>query len=214
MSKITLEPNSSGAGTFSIVSPSSNSNRSLVLPDADGDLLTLQAGIPTSSLTGTIERLSLPSGSVVKQTFDEDNTREVLSSTPSYLLWSIPFTKLLSSNESDILVYALMPGYGSRSFSMGLYAHVNGSTSQATDGSAYRGIDHTSGAGNRSVSMFITVNGKRLTGLGTGSHNLEFGWNVRNNNDARPFTTWNPNSTDDGRDHQTGSTCTIMEVRK
>lgn len=214
MSKITLEPNASGTGTFSIVSPNSNLNRSLVLPDADGDLLTLQAGIPTSSLTGTIERLSLPSGSVVKQTFAEDNTREVLPSTSSYLMWSIPFTKLLSSNESDILVYALMPGHDSESFAMGLYAHIDGSTSKATDSSAYRGIDHTSGAGNNSVSMFITVNGKRFTGLGTGSHNLEFGWDVRNNNNARPFVSWNMNSTDDGRDHQTGSTCTIMEVRK
>ena len=39
MSKITLEPNSSGAGTFSIVSPDSNINRTLALPDDSGELL-------------------------------------------------------------------------------------------------------------------------------------------------------------------------------
>ena len=38
MSKISLEPNASGAGTFSIVSPGSNTNRTLNLPDASGTL--------------------------------------------------------------------------------------------------------------------------------------------------------------------------------
>jgi len=41
MSKITLEPNSSGAGTFSIVSPDSNTNRTLTLPDASGTVATV-----------------------------------------------------------------------------------------------------------------------------------------------------------------------------
>ena len=39
MSKIALEPNDSGAGTFSIVSPDSNINRTLNLPDESGTLL-------------------------------------------------------------------------------------------------------------------------------------------------------------------------------
>ena len=43
MSKITLEPNDSGAGTFSIVSPDSNINRTLNLPDASGTLLNTDA---------------------------------------------------------------------------------------------------------------------------------------------------------------------------
>lgn len=38
MSKIALEPNASGTGTFSIASPNSNSNRTLTLPDASGTL--------------------------------------------------------------------------------------------------------------------------------------------------------------------------------
>ena len=42
MSKITLEPNSSGAGTFSIVSPDSNTNRTLNLPDASGTVATIE----------------------------------------------------------------------------------------------------------------------------------------------------------------------------
>ena len=48
MSKISLEPNDSGAGTFSIVSPDSNTNRTLTLPDASGTLAR------TESLVGQV----------------------------------------------------------------------------------------------------------------------------------------------------------------
>lgn len=40
MSKISLTPNASGTGTFTLASPDSNTNRTLTLPDADGALLT------------------------------------------------------------------------------------------------------------------------------------------------------------------------------
>ena len=36
MSKISLEPNDSGAGTFTLAAPNSNTNRTLTLPDASG----------------------------------------------------------------------------------------------------------------------------------------------------------------------------------
>jgi phage-related tail fiber protein len=39
MSKIALSPNASGTGTFSIASPNSNSNRTLTLPDASGEVV-------------------------------------------------------------------------------------------------------------------------------------------------------------------------------
>jgi len=40
MSKITLEPNNSGTGTFTIAAPNSNTNRTLTLPDEAGTALT------------------------------------------------------------------------------------------------------------------------------------------------------------------------------
>ena len=54
MSKITLEPNSSGAGTFSIVSPDSNTNRTLNLPDESGTIFSDGTGVPGSALSGNI----------------------------------------------------------------------------------------------------------------------------------------------------------------
>ena len=49
MSKITLSPNASGTGTFTIASPNSNSDRTLTLPDATGTILTTAtAGVPVN----------------------------------------------------------------------------------------------------------------------------------------------------------------------
>ena len=53
MSKITLEPNDSGAGTFSIVSPDSNINRTLTLPDESGSVLTDVSDIEPQVKTAT-----------------------------------------------------------------------------------------------------------------------------------------------------------------
>ena len=50
MSKITLTPNDNGAGTFTIASPNSNTNRTLTLPDSAGELLTTTGD--GSNLTG------------------------------------------------------------------------------------------------------------------------------------------------------------------
>jgi hypothetical protein len=39
MSKISLKPNDSGTGTFTLESPNSNTNRTLTLPDEAGTML-------------------------------------------------------------------------------------------------------------------------------------------------------------------------------
>jgi len=56
MSKISLTPNASGTGTFTIASPNSNTNRTLTLPDADGALLT--ANDLGATLLGTLATTS------------------------------------------------------------------------------------------------------------------------------------------------------------
>mgnify|MGYP005990636789 CR=1 FL=1 len=60
MSKIALEPNASGTGTFTIASPNSNTSRTLTLPDADGALLTADGD--GSGLTGIA---STPAGTLI-----------------------------------------------------------------------------------------------------------------------------------------------------
>jgi len=60
MSKVTIQGDASGTGIFTIASPNSNTDRTLVLPDEAGTVLTT-AGVPASAM---------PAGSVlqVKQT--------------------------------------------------------------------------------------------------------------------------------------------------
>lgn len=54
MSKIALEPNVAGTGTFSIASPNSNTNRTLTLPDETGTVLTSVSAIPAAQITGAL----------------------------------------------------------------------------------------------------------------------------------------------------------------
>ena len=49
MSKIALTPNASGSGTFTIASPNSDTDRTLVLPDEAGTVLTSATSISTQA---------------------------------------------------------------------------------------------------------------------------------------------------------------------
>lgn len=52
MTKISITPNASGTGTFTIAAPNSNSDRTFTLPDAAGEVVV--AGTPTASTTNTV----------------------------------------------------------------------------------------------------------------------------------------------------------------
>ena len=54
MSKISLEPNASGAGTFTLAAPNSNTNRTLNLPDESGVVITDTSDLAADKLTGNI----------------------------------------------------------------------------------------------------------------------------------------------------------------
>ena len=84
MSKISLTPNASGTGTFTITSPDSNTNRTLTLPDADGALLTADGdGSGLTSLTAGNLTGALPAidGSALTGISTTPTTGQVLSAT-------------------------------------------------------------------------------------------------------------------------------------
>ena len=60
MSKISLEPNASGAGTFTLAAPNSNTNRTLTLPDEAGVVVTDTSDIETQVKTATNATGSAP----------------------------------------------------------------------------------------------------------------------------------------------------------
>ena len=81
MSKISLEPNDSGAGTFSIVSPDSNTNRTLTLPDESGVLFSDGSGVPGSAVTEQLASSNMPAGSVIQVVSNNFSNQTQITST-------------------------------------------------------------------------------------------------------------------------------------
>jgi hypothetical protein len=54
MSKISITPNASGTGVFTISSPATNTNRTLTLPDEAGTVLTSASSLASANLTGAL----------------------------------------------------------------------------------------------------------------------------------------------------------------
>ena len=78
MSKISLEPNASGAGTFTLAAPNSNTNRTLNLPDEEGTILSDASTIDSNNLQsdvykqdnilGTVsESGGVPTGAIIER---------------------------------------------------------------------------------------------------------------------------------------------------
>ena len=99
MSKVKIQGNSSGTGTFTISAPNSNTDRSLTLPDGAGEIIT-------SSTIGS----NMPSGSIIQvvnsdnsyETSTTNTTVDVLSSSGT--TWETSITP--SSTSSKIIVSA------------------------------------------------------------------------------------------------------------
>jgi hypothetical protein len=72
MSKIALTPNASGTGIFTIAAPDSNTNRTLTLPDAAGEVLTDAQNDPAKlfrrdNILGTVtESSGVPTGAIIE----------------------------------------------------------------------------------------------------------------------------------------------------
>jgi len=64
MSKVVIAGDASGTGTFTISAPNGNTDRTLVLPDEAGTVLTT-AGVPASAM---------PAGSVLQTVYQENNS--------------------------------------------------------------------------------------------------------------------------------------------
>ena len=81
MSKITLTPNDSGTGTFTIQSPDGNTDRTLTLPDAAGvvSLIDTYNAVTSSSNATTVD---CEDGSTFSHTLTE-NTTFTFSNAPA-----------------------------------------------------------------------------------------------------------------------------------
>jgi len=107
MTKIAIQPNASGSGTFTLTAPDSNTNRTFTLPDATGEVYTSgnilgtvseSAGVPTGAI---IERGSNSNGEFVRYadgtqicwrtfTIDSDLSFDNIFRTNTYPTWTFP----------------------------------------------------------------------------------------------------------------------------
>jgi hypothetical protein len=58
VTKITITPNASGTGTFTVAAPNSNSSRTFTLPDETGTVLTSVSNLDATNLTGNLPAIS------------------------------------------------------------------------------------------------------------------------------------------------------------
>ena len=109
MSKISLEPNASGAGTFTLAAPNSNTNRTLTLPDASGNILSNVSDIPGSNITGQLASSNMPAGSVIQVVNTVQDT-DFISTTNSFTFSGVSGTIAPLSSNSDILIFVRLSG--------------------------------------------------------------------------------------------------------
>ena len=92
MSKVVIAGDASGTGTFTISAPNGNTDRTLVLPDEAGTVLT-SAGVPASAM---------PAGSVI-QVVQTSTTTNVTNNTTSYVDAGLTTNITPTSSSSKIL---------------------------------------------------------------------------------------------------------------
>jgi len=128
-----------------------------------------------------------------------NSTRATLPNQANHVWWSVSHTK--TSSTSFLFVQGLAPGQGSMSDQMGEYVEYNSVKN-------YYGIRHMLyGDGVNTTWMNYHANN-----LAAGTYDLKLGWSVQNGTAQRWGAIVNPNSSDDGRDHQTGSEMIVWEI--
>ena len=137
MSKIALEPNASGTGTFTIASPNSNTSRTLTLPDAAGELLTDGSSLDAGNLTGTLPAID---GSALTGISTTPTTAQVLSATAGAAVGDVGTYAYLIDTTANISV---IPG---TSYAGSGLRYSSQSTNSLTSASGYS-VGHTYSSG-------------------------------------------------------------------
>jgi hypothetical protein len=106
MSKVKIEGNASGTGTFTIAAPNSNTDRSITLPDAAGELLL--ANGDGSNLT------NLPGGGKVLQVVTANSTTVDTTASSTFSNTSLSASITPSSASNKIFAIATVMTGGSR----------------------------------------------------------------------------------------------------
>ena len=136
---------------------------------------------------------------VISATRYSNNTRTSLPNQANHVWWSVSHTK--ASSTSFLWVEGLAPMQGGMSDQCGEYVEYNSVKN-------YFGIRHAMYGDGVDTTWF----GYHANNLAAGTYDLKLGWSTANGTSQRPAGYWNPNSTDDARDHQTGTEMIVWEI--
>ena len=174
-----------------------------------------------TSISGTT--LTYPSGStqttgggkVINYDFDEYSVRTSLPTSANTYFWTPNISLTRSSSTSYIHIEAQMTGHGNYSYPMNGTFHElirpDNSRVRVWHGCLYQ-PNLESGA-QEIIFLSDYVFTPSEIGTQTGTYGIAFGWDVNDGSGGHRWCNiWNPNSNDDGRAAQTGSTCFMSEV--
>ena len=138
MAKVKIQGNAAGTGVFSIVSPDSDTNRTLTLPDTTGTLLDENSSVPAANLTGTVADARFPA---------------TLPAKSGVNLTALNASNLGSGTLPDARFPATLPAISATNLTAIPAANITG-TLPAIDGSSLTGL-----AGNTpSFSAYLSAN--------------------------------------------------------
>ena len=130
----------------------------------------------------------------------------------SRVLWT-PLTYNKLSSTSELHVHGLIIGDGKNSYPF--YGTFTRATWSGGNETMHIGSQYSIGAYINEGSVLWHINQIWRPGdLSNVTGNITFTCEYKsvNSNGARPFNTWNPNSSDDNRAYQMGSTFLVQEV--
>ena len=134
-----------------------------------------------------------------------------LSGGSAYVLWT-PMTYNKLSSTSELHVHALIVGDGKNSYPF--YGTFTRATWSGGNNTMHTGTSYSIGAYINDGSILWHINQIwPPSELGNVTGNITFTCEFKsvNSSSARPFNMWNPNSSDDSRAYQQGSTFVITE---
>jgi hypothetical protein len=163
------------------------------------DLTNLSASNLTS---GTISTARMYSGAVLKYTNYTNTTRYTPSSAATSTIYNFTYTKA-GSTDVGLVISANMQIWNDNNGGTYMFVDIDGTK-------YYTGVhdDNASSGGPGVVNVGLYV-----TGLASGNRTIGIGWSTADGASNLPFTVVHPNTSDDARNRQQGSSWHIWEVK-
>jgi hypothetical protein len=104
MSKVAIKGATTGTGTFTIESPATNTDRTLVLPDNAGTVLTSASALAAANLSGRVPAANAPLGSVIQVVQAVSSSADKSTTSTSFVSTGTSATITPISATSKILI--------------------------------------------------------------------------------------------------------------